>query len=144
MAVSATPYGKFLLELGKGSFNLSTDTIKAALTTSSYSPNIDTHEFFSDVTNEASGTGYTAGGMTLTNVTWAYNSSQDYAILTADPVLWTGITITARRAVVYKSTGTASTSRLIGYVDFGVDRSQSGSNEFVLNFTLGVVRLRVG
>ncbi len=144
MAVSALPYGKFLLELGKGSFNLPTDTIKAALTTSSYSPNIDTHEFFSDITNEVSGGGYTAGGMTLTNVTWTYSTSLDYAVLLADPILWTSITVTARRAVVYKSTGTASTSRLIGYVDFGVNRTQSGSNEFVLNFTLGVVRLRMG
>lgn len=144
MAVSAAPYGKFLLELGRGSFDLDSDTIKAALTTSSYTPNVDTHEFFSDVTNEASGSGYTTGGQTLTNVTWTYNTSQDLAVLMADPILWTSITITARRAVVYKSTGTPSTSRLIGYVDFGADRTQSGSNEFVLNFTLGVVRLRMG
>lgn len=142
MAVSAVPYGAFLLGLGTGVFDLDSDTIRVLLTTSSYTPNVDTHDFVDDVTNEITGTGYTAGGMALTTVTWTYDSAENWAILSADPVIWTGASFTARRAVVYQDTGTDSTSALIGYVDFGADRSPNLSSEFIVNFTQGVVRLR--
>ena len=42
------------------------DTFKQLLVTSSYTANKDTHTKRSDVTNEISGTGYTAGGATVT------------------------------------------------------------------------------
>jgi hypothetical protein len=45
-----------------------TDTIKSALTTA-YTVDIDTHDFFNDVTNEITGTNYTAGGFTLATAT---------------------------------------------------------------------------
>jgi hypothetical protein len=48
-----------------GVWDWDTDTIKCALTTSTYTVDIDTHDFFNDVTNEITGTGYTAGGATL-------------------------------------------------------------------------------
>ena len=50
-----------------GSIDLDTDTIKVLLVTSAYTPDQDTHTKHSDVTNEVSGTGYTAGGATLAN-----------------------------------------------------------------------------
>ncbi len=142
MTVTATPYGKFVLGLGTGAFNFSSDTFKAALTTASYVPNVDTHEFFSDVTNEITGTGYTAGGLTLTTVTWTYDSTNNRAVLAADSGIWTTASFTARHAVIYKSTGTAGTSRLVGWIDFGENRTPVAEN-FVLNFTNGVLRLKV-
>lgn len=142
MAVSASPYGKFVLALFNG-YDLSGATLTAMLTTNSYTPDVDTDEFADDVTNEITGTGYTAGGEALTNVAITHNTTESWVVLTADPVIWTGATFTARRAVIYDDTGTAGTSRLIGYVDFGADRSPNLSNEFVLNFTLGVVRARL-
>ena len=45
------------------------DRFKAMLVTSSYSPNFGTHDFKADVTNEVSGTGYDAGGKSLSSVT---------------------------------------------------------------------------
>lgn len=48
-----------------GAINWASDTIKAAITTSTYTPDPLTHDFFNDVTNEVVGTGYTAGGATL-------------------------------------------------------------------------------
>src|SRR5438477_2232621 len=87
-----------------------TDTIKTMLCTSSYTPDQDAHEFKSSVTNEISGTGYTAGGATLASKTVTADSSTNETRLDAADVSWTVATFTARYAVVYKSTGTDSTS----------------------------------
>ena len=123
MAVTATVYNNYKLKCIDNSTKiaLATDTIKVALVTSSYTPDIDTHDFWDDVSaNEASGTGYTAGGATLANPTVAVVAASDLAKFDADDVAWTITTaLSARYAVVYKSTGTASTSPLILYFDLG-------------------------
>lgn len=103
-----------------------TDTIKCALTTVTYTEDQDTHDFFNDVTNEVSGTGYTAGGATLGSKTATYDTASDQTRLDAADTTWTTSTITARKAIVYKSTGTASTSPLIGLLNFGADVSTTG------------------
>jgi hypothetical protein len=109
-----------------GSVNLLTDTIKVALTTASYTPNIDSDDFFNDVTNEVSGTGYTAGGATLASKSITQDNANDRAAFDAADVSWSNSTITnARWAVVYKSTGTAATSPLIAYIDLLANRSSS-------------------
>lgn len=141
MDVTATPYGMFLMGLGAAQFTFDSDSFKVMLTTSAYTPNIDTHEFKSDVTNEITGTGYTAGGKALTSVSWDYDSTNHRAVVSANNLLWTGVTFTTRRAVVYKDTGTAGTSRLIGYIDFGVDKSPA-SEDWQISFTNGVIRIK--
>lgn len=55
------------------------DTIKMALASASYTPNLDTHEVFSDMTNEVSGTGYSAGGATLGSKTIIYTAANSWA-----------------------------------------------------------------
>jgi hypothetical protein len=60
-------YNSFKTDLLKGNIDFESDTIKVALVTDSYTPDQDSHDFFDDVTNEVSGTGYTAGGETLTS-----------------------------------------------------------------------------
>jgi hypothetical protein len=106
------------------------------LVTSSYSPDKDAHEDCADVTNEVTGTGYSGGGEELT---WtdeiAFPSGQsdavsqdninDRAEFDADDVIWGSSTITARAAILYKDSGTPSTSPLIAYIDFGNDFSAS-------------------
>ncbi len=105
--------------------DLVNDTIKVALVTSSYTPDIDTHDFFADVSaNESSGTGYTAGGETLASKTFAIVTASDLAKFDAADVVWTITSeLSARYAIIYKSTGTAGTSPLIGYVDLGTTYS---------------------
>ena len=98
-----------------------TDTIKVALTTSTYTPNQDTHDFFNDVTNEITGLGYSAGGATLTSPTLTYDSASNTVRLDAADTTWSGATFTARKCVIYKDTGSAATSPLLGYGDFGAD-----------------------
>ena len=111
-------FNKFLDYLA--SADISDDTFKVALVTSSYSPDKDTHEHFDDVTNEVSGTGYSAGGNTVTG-TLTLSTANDRLTLEFASTSWTSATITARGAVYYSSTGTASTSTLIAYNDFGSD-----------------------
>lgn len=128
MAVSAKLYGNAYVSAFSGLINLPSDTIKVALCTSAYTPDQDVHDFFNDVTGEVTGTGYTAGGNTLGTKTLTYNGATNTVTFDAADTVWASSTITARYAVVYKSTGTASTSPLIAYVDFGADVSSSAGN----------------
>ncbi len=134
-------YNKGKTEILKGGIDLLTDTIKAALVTSSYTPDKDADTFFDDVTNEVSGTGYTAGGKALANKTVTQDDTNDRAEFDADDATWTVATITARAAVVYKDTGTASTSLLIAYIDFGQDYSTLGEDFTVEWDTEGILYL---
>ena len=124
MAVSAKLYGKFFNALADKTIDLNSDTIKVALATSAYTPDQDAHDFFNDVTNEVTGTGYTAGGATLGSPTFSYTGASNTFAFDGADVSWPTSTITARYAIVYDSTpGTAATNPLIGYVDFGADVS---------------------
>lgn len=106
-----------------------TGTVKVALTTASYTPNQDTHQFFSDITNEVSGTGYTAGGATLTSKTITYDATTQRIWLNAADVTWATSTITnARYAIIYIDTGVAGTSRLLAYLDMDSNQSTSASD----------------
>lgn len=136
MAVTAFWYGVPVKNMYSGAnvVDWDTDTIKVALATSTYTPNQDTHDFFNDITNEVSGTGYTAGGVTITTPTITYDTASNEIRLDCDDPSWTSSSFTARYAVFYKSTGTASTSPLIGYVDFGADQTvSSGTFTITLN-----------
>lgn len=111
------------------------DTIKVALLGSGYSFNQDTHEFFSDVSASqiSAGAGYTAGGATLASKTVTVDAATNETRFDAADTVWTvpsGNTLTAYFAVIYKDTGTASTSPLLGYVNFGgaVTATASGAS----------------
>lgn len=135
-------YNSAKAKLMNGSIDLDTDTIKCALVTSSYTPDIDAHEFFDDLTNEISGTGYTAGGATLASPSVAVDNTNDRAEFDATDTSWTTATITnARAAVIYKSTGVAGTSPLIAYIDFGTDKSSSGGTFTITWNAEGIIQL---
>jgi hypothetical protein len=137
-------YGNFLLKALNKEVDYDTDTIKVALLTSSYTPDQDAHDYFNDVSSyEVSGTGYTAGGNTLASKTATYDSATNVIILDAADTTWASSTITARYAVVYDSTGTSSTSALIGYVDFGSDQASTNGNFTITWDATGIVRITV-
>ena len=137
-------YGNFLLKALNKEVDFDTDTIKVALLSSSYTPDQDAHDYLNDVsTYEVSGTGYTAGGNTLGSKTATYDSANNVVILDAADTTWSSSTITARYAVVYDSTGTSSTSALIGYVDFGSDQSSTNGNFTITWDSTGIVRITV-
>ena len=120
-------YNSFHEDLARGNIDLDTDTFKMLLVTSSYTPNKDTHGKRNSVTNEVSGTGYTAGGKTVT-CTVARDNANDRTTLTFAAESWANSTITARGAVVYKSRGGASSAdELVFYNDFGGDVTTSNT-----------------
>ncbi len=120
-------YNSFHEDLARANIDLGTNTFKMMLVTSSYTPNKDTHADRADVTNEvAASGGYTAGGKTVT-CTVARDNANDRTTLTFAAESWASSTITARGAVVYKSTGTAANDLLVFYNDFGVDKTTSNN-----------------
>lgn len=136
-------YNSYKLKLGDSStkINWASDTFKVALVTSTYSPSADNHDFFDDITNEVSGTGYTAGGATLASVTITQDNTDDEAVIDAADVTWTTSSITARGAVIYKSTGVASTSPLIAYIDFSTDKTSDGGTFQITWATEGIINI---
>lgn len=104
---------------------------KCMLVQSGYTPNFDTDSVFTDVTNEVTGTGYTAGGEALTGVTFAISGGT--ITWDAGDVTWTGSTITNAAAAVIYNTSEAN-DPLIAYVDFGGNFSTtSGTFQIVWN-----------
>lgn len=126
-------YNKAIDALVRAGINFSSDTFKVMLVTSAYTPNKDTHEDRADVTNEVTGTGYTAGGV-ATTPTITLDTTNDRVDITFSNVSWASATITARAAVIYKSTGTAANDTLIAYVDFGSDVSSTNA-AFAVTFS---------
>ncbi len=134
-------YNSFKQKIMDGSIDLDTDTIKLALVTATYAPNQDTHEDFADVTNEISGTGYTAGGQALTTKAVTKDTTDDEGVFDADNVVWGTSTLTARAGILYKDTGTPGTSWLICYFDFVSDQSSSGDDFTVAFDAEGIVNI---
>lgn len=119
-------------------------TVKVMLVTSSYTVDVDAHlvkKDIDDLSVEASGDGYTAGGAVVANRVINIDNGTDSAKFDADDVTWTNSTITAHGAVIYQDTGDNTTSTLIAYVDFGADKSSS-DGDFVLQWaTDGVYKI---
>ena len=123
MAITQAMCSSFKQELLVGTHNFtnsSGNTFKIALYTSSATLGASTTAYAT--TNEASGTAYSAGGNTLTNVTPTLDSTT--AITDFADTSWTSSTITARGALIYKSGGT---DPAIAVLDFGADKSSSNS-----------------
>jgi hypothetical protein len=143
MAVTSKLYGNMpKLALNK-EIDWDTNTIKVALCTSSYSPDQDVHDFFDDITNEVTGTGYTAGGATLGSKTIGYTAGTNVTKLDAADTTWSSSTITARYAIIYLDTGTASTSPLLAYIDFGEDKSSSAGDFTITWDAAGIITFTV-
>jgi hypothetical protein len=129
-------YNSAIDDMARGAIDFDTDTFKALLVTSSYTPNKDTHDFLNDVTNEVTGTGYTAGGVT-TACTVTKDTANDRVTLQFAAVSWATSTITARALVIYKSRGGASSAdNLVAYNDFGSDVSSTAGTFSVAASTI--------
>ena len=121
--------------------NLKTDTIKLSLHSSSFVPDIDADEFFSNVDNEvgASGT-YSAGGATLTT-SISTDDTDNEGVFDATDVSFTSASITARYAVIYKSTGVSSTSPVILYIDFGSNITSTAGTFSIVFAAEGILNI---
>jgi hypothetical protein len=123
MAVTAFWYAnalEFLLTRAKN-IDIDTNNIKVSLHTSAYTPNQDTHEDFDDLTNEVTGTGYSAGGDTPGSETVTQTANVIY-LDGADPE-WTGASFTAAQGVWFDDSGATDADKaLIIWMDFDGDQ----------------------
>ena len=103
------------------------DTFKIALYTSSATLGATTTAY--SATNEVSGTGYTAGGNTLT-ISTAPTSSGTTAFLDFDDTTWSTATITANGALIYNST---QSNKAVAVLAFGGDKTSTSGN-FTIQF----------
>lgn len=131
MAISQAMCTSFKVGILDGTFDFSSGTsqvFKIALFTSSATLGASTTAY--STSNETSGTGYTAGGNTLT-ISTNPTSSGTTAYLSFSNVTWSTATITARGALIYLANGTTNPS--VAVLDFGGDKT-STAGDFTINF----------
>jgi O-glycosyl hydrolase len=120
-SIVQTQTTSFKKELYEAIHNLATDTLKIAL----YTANADLNETTTaySTSNEVTGTGYVAGGVTMTGVTISssgYTAYVDFADVVFDA------SVTSRCALIYNS---SKANRSIAVLDFGSDKTSA-------NFTI--------
>lgn len=124
-------YNKGIQAVASAAISFAADTFYMMLVTSTYAPDKDADDFRNDVTNEVTGTGYTAGGQAVT-CTLTLDTALDRINATFSAVTWTLATFTARAAVIYKHRGGASSAdELVCYIDFGSNQS-CAANDFIV------------
>jgi hypothetical protein len=109
-----------------GEHDLDTDTIKLALYTSAATLSAATTAY--TTSDEVVGTGYTAGGNTLTGATVSLSGTTAYVDFS--DTTWTTATITARGALIYNS---SKSNKAIAVLDFGADKT-STAGSFTVQF----------
>lgn len=127
-------YNRFLEILASNEldFKDGVNLVGVMLTTSAYTPNIDTHLDRADVTNEIVGAGY-ATKIDLDATVAAIDTANDRIVITLPGTTWTTATITnARYAIYFLDSGVAGTDLLIAANDFGSDVSSTAAT-FTLN-----------
>jgi hypothetical protein len=123
-------FKKELLQ-GKHDFDTSSDTYKLAMYTSAATLGASTTNYAT--TNEVSSSGYTAGGGTLINQ--GVKVSSAIAITDFADLSFTGVTLTARGALIYNTTtdGGAATTDAVAVLDFGGDKTATAGT-FTIQF----------
>lgn len=138
MAITQTWTTSFKQQVLLGEHDLDTDVLKIALYTAAadLGPNTTVYT----TVGEASGTGYTAGGLTLTNVT--VSAGDGIAYVDFDNPSWAGASFTARGALIYNS---SKSNKAMFVLDFGTNQTAVNEN-FVIdlpanNPTFAVIKL---
>lgn len=141
MAVTANVYGLALQSMLNKEVDWDTDSVKAMLCTAAYVPDQDTHRYKNSVTNEVTGTGYTAGGIVVPTRGFTYDGAANNLRLTCGNLAFGTLTVAGIRIVVfYVDTGTATTSPLLSWMDLGADQSPTAS-PFTIDMSNGVMVL---
>tara|TARA_R100001369_G_scaffold86424_1_gene120894 strand:+ start:564 stop:980 length:417 start_codon:yes stop_codon:yes gene_type:complete len=137
MSIAQAMCTSFKVEILDEQHDLIADTLKIALFTSSASLGAGTTAYAT--TNEVSGTGYTAGGETLSSK--AVTTTGTTAHFDAADPTWTGASFTANGALIYNDT---NGDKAIAVLAFGGDFTVAGGT-FKIVFpaagTAGIVRI---
>ena len=138
MAITTAMCTSFKQELFEAEHDFTTDTFKIALYTNVATLGASTTAY--STTNEISGTGYTAGGETLTVV--APTTDGTSALVDFNEVAISNSTITARGALIYNS---SKSNKAVAVYDFGSDQSSTASTFTITmptaDATSGILRI---
>ena len=122
MAIVQGQTTSFKLQLYEGVHNFLTNTFKMALYTGNASLNQGTTVY--TTTSEVTGTGYTAGGQTLTGVTINTDPNSSIVYINFNNVVWSPAAFTTRCALIYN---TSASNASVAVIDFGSDKSCSNT-----------------
>lgn len=146
--MASKAYGLFFAHAFKGEIPWLVSggaTVKLALLDSGYAPDQDADEVWGDISeHEVTGDGYISGGASVTLADPVYATATNVLKLDCSDVEWADTTLTARYAVLYVASETASERYLIAYTDFGEDQSTSGTPFRVSMNADGAVKVTVG
>jgi hypothetical protein len=120
--MASSVYERCKANLMKGIIDLESDTIKVQLHTASYTP-ATTHNITSDLSNEVSATGYTAGGISITSGSVVTQGATTYWDSTTNPSWTITGSMTARYAVIVDVDATLGANSLIAWIDFGENKT---------------------
>lgn len=131
-------YNEFKERLGDGGHDMDNDLFQITLHGSNF-VNDSAHDYIDDISaTQTSGTGYTAGGTSLSNVTWTLSGG--VVEFDADDPSWTSATFTADFAVVSAVSGTNS-GGLVAALDFGGTQSVNNGTFTVQFNSAGIIQL---
>jgi hypothetical protein len=119
MAIQQGLTTSFKQQMVQGQQNLSANTLKMALYTAFATLGPDTTVYAT--TNEVTGTGYTAGGVTMSGVT-INTSAAGVVYINFNNVVWTNASFTVRGALIYNA---SQSNASVAVLDFGSDKTCS-------------------
>ena len=138
MAIQQGQTTSFKLNLYQQYFLNSGYVFKIALYTSGV-PTLDGTTTAYSATNEATGTGYTAGGQVLTGAVVGFDATSGTAFVTFNNAVWAG-TITARAALIYNS---SLSNQSVAVIDFGQNVTSTNTFTVVMpsnTYTTALIR----
>jgi hypothetical protein len=131
-------YNAFKERLGDGGHDMDNDIFQITLHGSNFVNN-SAHDYIDDIAaTQTSGTGYTALGDSLDNVTWVLSGGA--VEFDADDASWTTATFTADFAVIHAASGTNS-GGLVCALDFGGTQSVNAGTFTVQFNSAGIIQL---
>ena len=132
MAINQAVCATFKQQLLDGDHDISSDTVNLALYTSSATLDANTTAF--SATNEVGNSGtYVSGGATLQNANVSLtktNATASTAFVDFDDLSFTGVTLTARGALIYN---TSNSNKAVAVLDFGGDKTATAGT-FTIQF----------
>ena len=118
----------FRQELYLGIHDLDTDVLKIALYDGNANLTLDTTVYAS--TNEVTGTGYTAGGNTLTGASVNLDTTEGIVYVSFNNSIWSNASFTCRGALIYN---TSKSNKSVAVLNFGNDKTVT-SGTFTITF----------
>lgn len=98
---------------------------------------------YSDLTDETSGAGYTAGGQAMAGVDVSLTGA--VAKVTADPVTWESATLTAKYGVICMAEASGDPTDILAFFDMettSADGRASDGGDLIVNFAAGLFDLQ--